>query len=281
VTGIHRFAAGVTGVTLCSIVLTQADKIIMSKSLTLELFGYYTVASVGATALAVVNAPIFNAMFPRLSALVAQGHETSIRSLFRLTSQFVAVATLPAALVISVFAPEILWIWTRDAATAANAAPILSVLVIGCALNNLMYLPYALQLAHGWTRLALTLNLILVAILVPGLLVAVANYGAIGAAVVWTAVNLVYVLIGVPATHRRWFGTYGAYWFRDLGAVLGASIVVIGLWRLLDVSRPSTGFAVLIVAGAVVTGTVAAAAVSGRLREWTLGFLVGRFGRVV
>ena len=278
---VHRFAAGVTGITLCSVVLAQADKIILSKTLSLEMFGYYTVASVGATALAALSAPIFNAMFPRLTALVAQGHEAAVRPLFRLTSQFVAVATVPAALVISVFAPEILLIWTRNEATAASAAPILAILVIGSALNSLMYVPYALQLAYGWTRLAFTLNLALAAAMVPALLIAVVNYGAIGAAVVWTAVNLLYVVVGIPATHRRLFGDYGAYWFGDLAAIVGASIVVVGSWRLLYLARPSTSAALLVLVAAALTGPLAAAAVSTRIREWTVAYLVGRFGRFV
>jgi O-antigen/teichoic acid export membrane protein len=279
VLGVRRFAAGVTGITVCSVVLAQADKIMLSKSLTLEMFGYYTVASVGATALGALYVPIFNAMFPRLTALVAQGHEASVRPLFRLVSQFVAVATVPAALIISMFAPALLMIWTRDAATTANAAPLLAILVIGTALNGLMYLPYALQLAYGWTRLAFSVNLALVAAMIPGLLIAVRHYGAIGAAVVWTAVNLFYVLVGIPVTHRRLFGDSGAYWFGDLAAILGASLTVVGSWWLLALAQPSPSTTILILAGAALTGTLAALAVSTQLREWTLSYLVQRFGR--
>jgi hypothetical protein len=144
-----------------------------------------------------------------------------------------------------------------------------------------MYVPYALQLAYGWTRLAFTLNLALAAAMVPALLIAVVNYGAIGAAVVWTAVNLLYVVVGIPATHRRLFGDYGAYWFGDLAAIVGASIAVVGSWRLLYLARPSTSAALLVLVAAALTGTLAAGAVSTRIREWTVAYLVGRFGRFV
>ena len=44
--GAYRFAVGMTGITICSLVVTQADKIVLSRMLTLEAFGYYSLASV-------------------------------------------------------------------------------------------------------------------------------------------------------------------------------------------------------------------------------------------
>ena len=62
-----------------------------------------------------------------------------------------AVLVLPVAAVIAFFSFDILLLWTGSTKTASVASPIVSVLVIGMALNALMTLPYALQLSHGWT----------------------------------------------------------------------------------------------------------------------------------
>jgi O-antigen/teichoic acid export membrane protein len=274
--GVYRFALGVSGITICSLVLTQADKVVLSKALTLEQFGYYSLASVAASALAAMNAPVFNAVFPRLTVLVAQRHEVTLRPLFRLASQAVAVATVPVALVIALFASEIVTLWTREAATGYQVGPILSILIIGTAFNTLMNLPYALQLAHGWTRLAFGINFIFALLIVPALLTAVAREGALGAAAVWAVLNLTYVLVGVPATHRRLFGDTGWYWFADVMRVLVAALAVVGLWRLLYFAQPVSPLTLVVVIAAALSGTLAAAAVSTRLREWTLTYLSAR-----
>ena len=57
---------------------------------------------------------------------------------------------------------------------------VLSLLAIGTCLNGLMVLPYALQLAYGWTRLALYINLVAVAVLAPLIYFLAIHFGAPG-----------------------------------------------------------------------------------------------------
>jgi O-antigen/teichoic acid export membrane protein len=263
----YRFAAGMTGITICSLVVSQADKIVLSKMLSLETFGYYSIATVVGTGLAAMNAPVFNAMFPRLTALIEAGSVNAVAPLFRLASQWVAVATIPAALVIASFSFEILSAWTGDPAIARNAAPLLTVLILGSALNSLMNLPYALQLAYGWTRLAFLLNLAFAIAIVPALLLAVSRYGAIGAAWVWTAVNLIYVAIGVWATHRRLFRSSGWYWFADVATVLAVALVTVGLWRTIFSPSLSVSTTIVVVIGAGLSGVAAAGAALPNIRR--------------
>jgi hypothetical protein len=129
------------------------------------------------------------------------------------------------------FAPQLLGLWTGDAQTADQTAPIVRLLLVGTALNGMMHVPYALQLAHGWTSLNLRLNVMLIALLVPGLAFAVQYWGATGAAAVWAILNMLYVLLGVPLTHRRLLtGEAGRWFFRGLvvplAGVLGVVVVV-------------------------------------------------------
>ena len=49
--GIGRFAGGMMGITLLSLLLTQVDKILLSKLLTLSEYGYYTLATVVSSSL--------------------------------------------------------------------------------------------------------------------------------------------------------------------------------------------------------------------------------------
>ena len=122
---VQGFAAGMSGIAVLSVVLTQSDKLILSKLLTLDQFGFYTLAGVLGNALAIVNAPIFNALFPRFTALVAANDARAVAPLFRLASRWVAVTTVPAALVIALFSTDLLALWTGDAGTAQATGPLL------------------------------------------------------------------------------------------------------------------------------------------------------------
>ena len=70
--GIWRFAAGMTGISVMSIILTQLDKLILVKVLPLDAFGYYSLASRVAGALSYLTGPICAAFFPRFSSSGAE-----------------------------------------------------------------------------------------------------------------------------------------------------------------------------------------------------------------
>jgi O-antigen/teichoic acid export membrane protein len=229
-----RFAAGLMAISFFALLLTQGDKIVLSRLLALEKFGYYTLAAVVASSLYLVVTPIFTAIFPRFTQLVATGDDAALRTLYHQSCQLVSVLLLPVALVIAFFAREILQVWTRNPAVVENAHRIVSLLVIGTALNGLMNVPYALQLANGWTRLALSQNVIAVALLMPLLIWAANRYGGVGAASIWIAVNAGYVVIGIQVMHTRLLRDEKRAWYaRDIGLPLTGSLVVVLAGRAL------------------------------------------------
>jgi O-antigen/teichoic acid export membrane protein len=73
--GIWRFAAGMTGISTFVLILTQLDKIILSKLLSLEMFGYYMLASLVAASLVLLIVPVFNGVYPRFAQLVSLNDE--------------------------------------------------------------------------------------------------------------------------------------------------------------------------------------------------------------
>lgn len=237
---VRRFAAGMGGITLTALILTQLDKLILSRLLTLEAFGYYTLAGVVVTGLGLVATSLFNVVFPRLSAMVAAHDLDGIRRFYHVSAQVMSVAILPIALTVAAFSFEVFSVWTGNPAQASRAAPIASLLAIGSALNSLMVIPYALQLAHGWTGLGLRINLLLIGVALPSLLALTVRYGAVGAAGTWIIINGVYMLIGVPLTHRRLLRGEGWRWLvQDVAAPLMAAFLIVVIGRtLLTASAP-------------------------------------------
>lgn len=198
-----RFATGITGITLVTMLLTQLDKIILSKMLSLESFGYYMLAFNIANNLNIFVTPIYSALFPKFTQLVSAGDIGQLTSFYHKGTRLLATLMLPVVMTLVVFSNEILELWLNDPVVSQNTQSIFVLLLIGTAMNSLMVLPYALQLAHGWTRFSIYKNLIASVLLVPLLLVLVDWYQGVGAAVVWLILNLGYLMIEVPIMHKR------------------------------------------------------------------------------
>jgi O-antigen/teichoic acid export membrane protein len=224
---IWRFSAGMSGIGLTALVFTQLDKVILSKVLGLEEFGHYMLATVVVSGLYVLVTPMFNVVYPRFSALVVMGDAEKLVTLYRLGTRMLATVLFPIAMVLAVFADDLVRIWTGNANLATSVAPVISLLAIGSALHGVMYFPYGLQLAYGMTHLPLTINVILMIVLVPLIIFLALTYGALGGAMAWLALHVLYILLGTWLTHRHLLKGVGRQWLlQDVGIPLILSILM-------------------------------------------------------
>ena len=231
---IWHFAAGMTGISLVATILTQTDKLLLSKMLTLTEFGYYTFAATIAAVVYRIIGPVFTAYYPRLTELVSKGDQSALVSTYHQGCQLMAVAILPATLVLAFFSKEILELWTHNPDVVTHSSLLISLLVIGNALNGLMNMPYALQLAHGWTRLAFYQNVVAVVILAPAIYFATLRWGAVGAAGVWIILNCGYLLFGIQLMHRRLLPQEKSHWYLDdTGLPLLAALLTVFFTRMI------------------------------------------------
>jgi len=231
---IWRFAAGMTGISLVSTILMQTDKILLSKLLSLADFGYYTFAAMVAAVLYRLITPVFTAYYPRLTELVSKNDQHGLVQTYHEGCQFMSVAILPSALTLAFFSKEVLSLWVRDPAIIEHASLLVSLLVIGNMLHGLMHLPYALQLAHGWTKLSFSTNLVAVVFLAPAIYFSTIAWGVVGAAGIWIVLNVGYLLIVVQLMHLRLLKLEQWSWYRnDVGKLLVISLVVTGAGRFI------------------------------------------------
>jgi len=198
-----RFAAGVTGISALTTILTQLDKIILSKMLSLEFFGYYALAFSIANILNQLSAPISTVFFPAFSKIVSSGNMNELSALYHKSCQFMALCILPAAATLALFSEEILTLWLKNPATVSHTHAILSLLIIGTAINALVTMPYVLQLAFGMTRLIFLQNSFSIIVFIPLMIGMINLYGALGAAIIWIFINALYLVTLIPAMHRH------------------------------------------------------------------------------
>jgi hypothetical protein len=122
-----------------------------------------------------------------------------------------------------------------------------------------MYFSYALQLAHGITRLPLTINIVLVAIAAPLMTLLAWRYGLKGGAGAVLLLYVLYLFIGTWLTHRVLLRPIGMIWLcRDVGTplivstsvgTLGAFLIEHGNWP--DFEKVGLGMTMLLSAWAI------------------------------
>lgn len=265
---IWRFACGTLAISVLALALTKADKLLLSRLLSLDQFGQYVLAGSVAGTLLLVVAPITTAYFPRFNQSLAIGDHASLRSAYHESAQLVSVIAGSVAAALVILAQPLLFAWTGDPVLSDRVAPVLSVLAFGTLLNGLMWIPYQMQLAHGWTSLAISINLVAVFTIIPALMWVVPRYGSIGAAWTWVVLNAGYVFFFAQLMHRRILRDEKWEWYlADVAAPVSAGFVLV--WLIGQVVPLGLGRLALacVIAMTIAMSIGAGMLVSGRLRS--------------
>jgi O-antigen/teichoic acid export membrane protein len=208
-----KFSAGMLGINIISILLSQTDKILLSKLVSLEQFGYYTLAGTVAGLLFAFIGPVTNAMFPRFTELVALRDETNLASLFHLSCQFVSFVVFPLWTILAFFPKELLFLWTNNNTIAKNVGPVLTLIATGNMLNLMMYMPFQIQMAYGYTKLIIVIYSFSLVFIIPLIFILVHFFGIIGGASVWVILNSCSVLIVAQFFFWRFLKTEKWRWY--------------------------------------------------------------------
>jgi len=227
------FATGVAASGVFSAILSYADKIVLTNLVTLEKFAYYGIATtIGSFSVFLVG-PIYVAVFPRFTQLVAKQEQDNLRSFYHNCCQFVSVMVLPVAIGIALFSSEIVQIWIRNPTITSQTYIVVSILTVGSCINALLWMPMGLQLANAWTRLVVTLNLFQVILIVPLLIVLTTRYNLMGAASSWLILNIGSFLIMPYFAHKRFLkGELKRWYLKDIGYPFASAFTVVILWRI-------------------------------------------------
>lgn len=186
---IWRLVAGMSGATLLGALTVQMDRIVLSRMVSIEQFGYYTVAAtVALGSLQLIN-PLTQAVLP--GAIQMRNDPIALRSLSVKLARLVALLVGLGAMTFIAIGKWLLDVWLRNPEAVTAIYPILAVLLVGTALNAFYNVGYVNWLAQQKTHRVLQVNafaLILSVAMIPPL---VSWQGTIGAAFGWLAINLI------------------------------------------------------------------------------------------
>lgn len=228
-----KFSLTIAFTSLVWILVTQTDKLILSKLLPLADYGFFTMAILAASGVMLISGPISNAVLPRMSFLQAASNEEGVIRLYRNATQMVAVIAVPASLTLAFFAEHVLTVWTGDVVAAKEAAPILSLYALGNGLLTMASFPYYLQFARGELRFHLIGNLIFMLLFIPTLIWSTWQNGAIGAGYTWLLYNAISFFAWVPFVHNRLIkGLHHKWLIKDILPIFSNCLFICLILRL-------------------------------------------------
>jgi O-antigen/teichoic acid export membrane protein len=109
-----RFSLPIVGVSLASMGLSRADRIMLGILATEEAVGLYTAASKMSVQLRFVLFALTAAFSPVISELYHSGRRGALAQLYADTVRWIALGTLPLAVVLLVFAPDLMMLFGAD-----------------------------------------------------------------------------------------------------------------------------------------------------------------------
>jgi O-antigen/teichoic acid export membrane protein len=273
--GMLKFSLSIAFTGSVWVLVTQTDKLVLSKLLPLSEYAYFTMAVLVAGGVSLISGPASGALLPRLAKLAAEGDEVGMIRLYRNATQLVGVIAIPAALMLAFFAEQVLWAWTGSVDIALKASPVLTLYALGNGILALGAFPYYLQFAKGDLRLHMIGNAVFVLVLIPALIWATEKYGGEGAGYVWLGLNIFLFVAWSPIVHHKFAPGLNLKWYKeDVLVILIPTLAVGFCFSLSDFNHLSSSrlmqFIKIILIGLVLlmTSIVASSVVREKLKKY-------------
>jgi len=199
-----RFALSAAFASAIWTFISQIDRLVLSKTLPLSAYGSFTVVATAATGIILLSSPIMQAIVPRMTGIKTrkEGDAESL-TLYRYTTQAVAIFMAPLSITIAMFATPLLWAWTQNAQVVTDMSFVLSLYALGSGVQAICGLLYHLQYVNGNLKLHLKGFSCFAVVLVPLNIWAAIHYGAEGTGWLWLGQNVFYLSGWAWLVHRR------------------------------------------------------------------------------
>ena len=179
----------------------QMDKIVLSRMVSIEQFGYYVIASTVGVGVLQLIYPLLQAILPR--AVQLRKDPFTLRSLYVKTFRLISLMIVLGGLVFSISGERLLLFWLGDAQVVEAVYSVLSILLIGTAFNALYNIGYINWIANDKIYCVFQVNALGLALSVALIPPLVKCHGMMGAAFGWVAMNLVGLLLSLEWLKRE------------------------------------------------------------------------------
>jgi O-antigen/teichoic acid export membrane protein len=277
-----RFSAHMLSISWLAAVHTYADKLVVSKLLSVATFGWYAFATSIVARGALVTQAIGDAAYPSLSKLFNENNRPAMATQYRALQDLVCFATFPLYAGIAYLTlPLLSAVFDRQVAVVL-LFPV-AVLCLGYFMNGTLVMPYMYSLAVGKPQITSRLSLAAVFILVPVTLAGVARFGVAGASLGYLSYHLFFYAVAIPRYCRDCLQIRTSSWYFQTGRVAVAGAATYGLgWVVawLTAGLATLALAIAFVVASLLFSILAIRLVDPGLRNAALAVLRARPGRL-
>jgi O-antigen/teichoic acid export membrane protein len=197
-----RLIRGLTVAIWVGALCVHLDKVILSKMISIEEFGYYTIASSISIGVLQLIYPVLQAVQPKAIAL--KDDPVLIRQLYMKLFLFIILVFSVVIFGFVLIGQSVIDIWLRHADAAQKVYQYTSLLLIGTAFNALYSVGYMDWIVRRKAKNILVLNLFSLMLMIIILPLAIRAYGVKGAALGWVFINMIGFCISLKwISHRN------------------------------------------------------------------------------
>jgi O-antigen/teichoic acid export membrane protein len=222
------FASGLMTITLSSWMLTETDKILVSKLLPLALLGLYTFVRGSVSQGQLLTLAISGATYPHFSALHGAGKMDELRSAYNKIQDLICFATIPVFAAVP-FAAIPVFSRVFDVRSAHLLLLPATFLCIGTYMNGTLISPYIVSLAVGRPDIAVRQNLLALFIVPAVSAIAIYWFGLSGAGFSWVLYQIYAYSYGLPRMCRECIGIAPRVWYFQVLRILSLAALAYGI----------------------------------------------------
>ncbi len=235
---VRNFAQGTFLIGITIAILTQIDKIFISKFAKLDEFSAYSVSFAFISQISMIIAgPLMATLQPFFAGLIKKDDALMLANEYHKLSQVNAIVIFTFIGPLIFFSDIILTLWLgMSSPVLPLALQLVPWIAVGSTINAINSMPYTLQIAAGWTNLKLRMNIIQVFLFVALFFLFYPVYGLMIGPCLWIGLNSLNTFIEAPIVHRYYLkGEYSAWLFKDVlyPALISAVIFSAGRYFLI------------------------------------------------
>lgn len=209
-----KFSRGMALTSIAAVLISNVDRIAISKILPASELGKYAVAFTATGLLQLGIQPFYRAFFPRYSELYSSGDHEKLKDEYFFSNKLIAIIIITLGIICFFFAEEIFLSWMNI--NDLKITKTFRLLILGILCSGLGWLPAAMQQAQGWTSLHVKMIFGSILIGFPLMIFAVHLFGIMGGTLVWLIHGISDITIGLWLMHRRILKGELARWYRTV-----------------------------------------------------------------
>jgi O-antigen/teichoic acid export membrane protein len=213
---ILRTSSQIWSLTLIWVMANQVDKLILTRLISLQDFGYFSVVSSLSAGILLLGAPVANAVMPNLSRFIKSNNHEESQRIYFMASKLVSIVGFPVAFTLVALPEHALFLFVNNVNIANDFSKILQCYSIGSFFLLMSGMTFLLKQSSGDLSKNIKQNIYYLLTIVILMLTATRLLGLEGAAYAWLTSNLLLIsfiikplnVINGVNFHNKWIYSF-------------------------------------------------------------------------